>query len=64
MSFADFYDIYRICSTYRGDEQSLKVGIDMTSSPFPPDLPSSSSIRWWELVEKEIQREKREKILT
>jgi hypothetical protein len=64
MSFADFYDIYRICSTYDENEQPVKAGIDMTSSPSPTDLPSASSIRWWELAEKEIQRENREKVLT
>ncbi|MDF2791061.1 MAG: hypothetical protein K0S80_4163 [Neobacillus sp.] len=66
MSFADFYDIYRICSTYEENEQSLdrgKLGNDMTSSPSVRDLPLPNSNRWWELAEKEIQREKREKVL-
>lgn len=66
MSFADFYDIYRICSTYEEIDQSLdmfKLGNDMTSSPSVKDLPLINSNRWWELAEKEIQREKREKVL-
>lgn len=66
MSFADFYDIYRICSTYEEDEQSLdlvQLGKAMTSRPLVTDLPLiTSSNRWWELAEKEIQREKREKV--
>jgi hypothetical protein len=66
MSFADFYEIYRICSTYEEDEQSLdmgKLGKDMTSSPSVKDLPLvTNSNRWWELAEKEIQRENREKV--
>lgn len=67
MSFADFYDIYRICSTYEENDQSLdmfKLGNDMTSSPSVKDLPLINSNRWWELAEKEIQREKREKVLS
>jgi hypothetical protein len=66
MSFADSDDIYRICSTYDEDGQSLdmaKLRIDMTSSPSVTALPLTSSNRWWELAEKEIQREKREKVL-
>jgi hypothetical protein len=66
MSFADYDDIYRICSTYDDDGQSLdmaKLRIDMTSSPSFTALPLTSSNRWWELAEKEIQREKREKVL-
>lgn len=66
MSFADFYDIYQICSTYEENDQSLdrvKLGNDMTSSPSIKDLSLTNSNRWWELAEKEIQREKREKVL-
>ena len=66
MSFADFYDIYRICSTYEENDQSLdmvKLGNDMTSSPSVKDLPLINSNRWWELAEKEIHRKKREKVL-
>ncbi|MCM3689680.1 hypothetical protein [Neobacillus niacini] len=67
MSFADFYDIYRICSTYEENEQSVdvvKLRKAMTSSPSVTNLPITNSNRWWELAEKEIQRENREKVLS
>ncbi|NWQ40441.1 hypothetical protein MLOOGBEN_06980 [Bacillus sp. EB106-08-02-XG196] len=65
MSFADFNDIYLICSTYEENEQSVdmvKLGRSMTSSPSVTEVPLTSSTRWWEVAEKEIQREKREKV--
>ncbi|MEH7098319.1 hypothetical protein [Neobacillus vireti] len=66
MSFADYHDIYRICTTYNGGGQSSgigKLGMDMTPSSSVSDLQSAHSNRWWELVEKEIQQEKRETVL-
>ena len=67
MSFADYNDIFRICTNYNGGGHSLgigKLGMDMKPSSSVDDLQSAHFNRWWELVEKEIQQEKRETVLT
>ncbi|MEH7419336.1 hypothetical protein V7266_29335 [Neobacillus drentensis] len=66
MSFADFNDIYRICSTYNDGGHSIdmvKLGIDMTPRSSNADLRSANSYRWWEYAEKEIQKDNREIVL-
>jgi hypothetical protein len=67
MSFADFNDIFRICSNYDDGGHSIdmvRLGIDMTPSSSVAGLRPANSYRWWELAEKEIQHEKRETVLT
>jgi hypothetical protein len=66
MSFADFNDIYRICSNYDDDEHlkdMVKLGMDMTPGSSAANLPAGSSNRWWELAEKEIKQERKETVL-
>ena len=66
MSFADFEDIYRICTNFNDDGHSIdigRLGIDRTPGTMDTDIPLTSPDRWWELAEKEIQREKRENVL-
>ncbi|PLS05362.1 hypothetical protein [Neobacillus cucumis] len=67
MSFADFNDIYRICSNFDDDDghslDMVKLGIDMTPGSSVADLRQTGSYRWWEAAEKEIQQEKRETVL-
>ncbi|MEH7546866.1 MULTISPECIES: hypothetical protein [Bacillaceae] len=66
MSFADFNDIYRICSNYNDGGHSIdivKLGIDLTSRSSDADLHSANSYRWWELAEKEIHQENKDTVL-
>lgn len=66
MSFADFNDIYRICSNFIDDENAVdivKLGIDVTPGSSVADLHSASSYRWWEAAENEIHQEKRDTVL-
>ncbi|MEH7178580.1 hypothetical protein [Neobacillus vireti] len=66
MSFADFEDIYQICTNYNEDGHSVNIGrlgIDMTPGTPGSDIPLTSSERWWELAEKEIQHDKSENVL-
>ncbi|MDR7076040.1 F420-0:gamma-glutamyl ligase-like protein [Neobacillus niacini] len=61
MSFADFEDIYRICTNFNDDGHTIDIG--RTPGTMGTDIPLTSPDRWWELAEKEIQRKKRENIL-
>jgi hypothetical protein len=66
MSFADFKDIYRICSSFNDDGHSIDIvtlGIDRTPGTMDIDIPLTSPDHWWEIAEKEIQREKRDNVL-
>ena len=66
MSFADFEDIYRICTNFNDDGHTMdigRLGIDRTPGTMGTDIPLTSSERWWELAEKEIHHEKRENAL-
>ena len=67
MSFADFEDIYRICTNFNEEDghsiDIIRLEINLTPGTMGTDIPLTSPDRWWELAEKEIHLEKGENVL-